>query len=250
VSGTGQRWGYVLGRIAGAWLDRISRTGSLSIASDDPALDRKQSCAALADRLLHDVNQGHVIVPFWSAHQLTIALLAAERHGLRPALSRFEIVADDSMGGEMMWQVGERLGLRMRRLHARGNPLRLEDLAQWMRNPCPFFIAVDGGGVYGTVPTGIVRLAARVESTIWPVAVRVSRKVRCPGLVADIPLRGTSVTVGVTTPLRVDRSAPVGAVADEMKRRLDLASELAGALLSSRYTSRGRSPRVRLGETD
>ncbi len=227
MSRVGRRYGGVLGRITGALLQRISRTGSLRVASDEPELDGQGSCAVLAERLLRDVDRGHVIVPFWSTDQLTIALLAAERHGLRPALSRFEIVADDSIGGEIMWRIGEKFGLRMRRIHVRGNPSRLEDLADWLRRPTPFFIAVDGGSVYGTVPTGIVRMAARLGSTMWPLAVHASRGVRIPGLIADIPLPRATIRVGVSRPLHVTRAASIAEVTADVKRRLDFASRLA-----------------------
>src|SRR5437899_227667 len=215
--------------MAGALLQRISRTGSLRVASEELELNGQGSCAGFAERLLRDVDRGHVIVPFWSSDQLTIALLAAERHGLRQALSRFEIVADDSMGGEIMWQVGEKFGLQMRRIHTRGNPSRLEDLAQWLRHPTPFFIAVDGGGVYGTVPTGIVRMAARLGSTVWPVAAHPSRHVRVPGIIADIPLPGTNVGVGVSRPIHVARSASIAEVTADVTKYLERASQLARA---------------------
>src|SRR5206468_10262909 len=141
----------------------------LTVVSRVPELDGARTCAAFSERLLADATRGHVIVPFWSAHQLTIGLLADERMGLRSALTKFEIVADDSFGGDIMWAIGEGLGLRMRRIHTRGNPQRLEDVGAWLRNPAPFFIAVDGGSKYGTVPTGIIRLAARAGSVVWPV---------------------------------------------------------------------------------
>ena len=229
MSRIGRRYGGVLGRMTGTLLQRISRTGSLRVASDELELNGHGSCAGLAERLLRDVDRGHVIVPFWSRDQLTIALLAAERHGLRRALSRFEIVADDSIGGEIMWRVGEKFGLQMRRIHARGNPSRLEDLAEWLRHPTPFFIAVDGGSVYGTVPTGIVRMAARLGSTVWPMAVHPRRRVRVPGIIADIPLPGTNLGVGVSRPLRVARAASIAEVTADVKQRLERASRLARA---------------------
>ena len=61
---------------------------------------------AFAARLLRDAANGHVIVPFWSALQVTIALLALERYGLRRALAQFEVVADESYAGEIMRVLG------------------------------------------------------------------------------------------------------------------------------------------------
>lgn len=232
LSGMHQQWGGVLGRVAGGFLRRVSLTGSVCIASDEPDLDRQRSCSGLAALLLRDAKRGHVIVPFWSRDQLTIALLADERHGLRPALSQFEIVADDSAGGEIMWQVGRKFGLRMRRIHTRGNPRRLEDLANWMRNPTPFFLAVDGGSVYGTVPSGIVRLAARLGSTVWPLAVQPSRRFRVPGLIADFPLTRATLGVGVARSLHVERRASIVDGTQELQRRLDIASRLARSCLA------------------
>jgi lysophospholipid acyltransferase (LPLAT)-like uncharacterized protein len=226
--------------MAGVFLRRISLAGSLCVASGEAELDRQESCGALSVALLRDVGRGHVIVPFWSSDQMTIALLAAERHGLRPALSEFEIVADDSMGGEIMWQIGRKFGLRMRRLHTRGNPQRLEDLANWMRNPKPFFIAVDGGSEYGTVPSGLIRLAARLGSTLWPVAIQASRRLKIPGLIADIPLPGANLGLGIASSLRLERKASIVDMNQELKKRLDLASALARSCIG-----RESSPRVR-----
>jgi lysophospholipid acyltransferase (LPLAT)-like uncharacterized protein len=178
-----------------------------------------------------DAATGHVIVPFWSAHQLSVALLATERFGFREVLDRFEVVVDDSFGGDMMRRVGTELGLRMRAIHTRGNPRRLEDLGGWLRHPTSFLIAVDGGTVYGQVPPGTIRLAARLGSTLWPLAVRVRRRFHCPGLIADIPLPGAALALAVETPLRIDRGMPVVAAAEDLTRRLDAASASARALL-------------------
>jgi len=219
------------GRTLARLVRRVSKAATLSVTSAVAELDGGQRCGPLAARLLRDAAAGHVIVPFWSAHQVTIALLAVERFGLRPALERFEVVADDSFGGEIMRHLGDELGLKMRPIHARGNPRRLEDVGTWLRDPAPFFIAVDGGSQYGTVPTGIVRLAGRLGSTIWPLAVRARRFARVPGLVAEIPLPGAAVALGVAAPLRVSRDVAVGTVAEDIRQRLEWASEAAAVRL-------------------
>ena len=170
-------------------------------------------------------------MPFWSAHQVTIALLAMERFGFQRALERFEVVADDSFAGQIMWVLGERFGLRMRRIHTRGNAKRLEDVGAWLRDPMPFFIAVDGGSAYGSVPTGIVRMAARLRSTVWPVAVQAEPCLHVPGLVADFPRPSSSVAFGIANPVRVERSTPVAAAAAELKHCLDTATAAARAAL-------------------
>jgi lysophospholipid acyltransferase (LPLAT)-like uncharacterized protein len=180
---------------------------------------------------LADADQGHVIVPFWSAHQLSIALLTEERFGLAALRRRFEVVADDSFGGEMMRQVGERFGLRMRPIHSRGNPERFNDVADWLRRPEPFLIAVDGASRYGTIPTGIVRLASRTKSTLWPLAVRSRAFVRIPGFVAEVPLPYAPIALGVAPPLKVEPGASVAAIADELRRRLNDATDAATAAL-------------------
>lgn len=172
-----------------------------------------------------------MIVPFWSAHQVTIALLAMERFGFRRALARFEVVADDSFAGQVMWVLGERFGLRMRRIHTRGNAQRLEDVGAWLRDPMPFFIAVDGGSAYGTVPTGIVRMASRLRSTLWPVAVQVRPSLHVPGLVADFPRPSSDVALGIANPIRIERSMPVATAAAGLKHCLDTATAAAHAAL-------------------
>ena len=232
------RWASILTPFLAASLRQMADRARLSITAAVPELDGAESCARFSDRLIADADNGHVIVPFWSAHQLTIALLAGRRSELRPALARFEIVADDSLGGEIMHGIGEGLGLKMRRIHTRGNAKRLEDVGAWLRNPASFFIAVDGGAAYGTVPTGIIRMAAKLGSTLWPVAVRARPVMRLPGLVADIPLPGCSAALAIAAPLRMERTVAVATGAAELKTRLDMASEAAAAALRRNQTPR------------
>lgn len=162
---------------------------------------------------------------------MTIALLALEQFGLRRALALFEVVADESLGGEIMRVLGDRLELGMRTIHVRGNAKRLEDVGAWMRDPRPFFIAVDGGSKYGTVPTGIVRMAARLRSTIWPVAIRARPSFRVPGLIADFPLPGAEIALGIASPLVIERSTPVAVAAEILKQSIDTATIAADAVL-------------------
>ena len=239
----------MLGSLLTRSLRATARTATLRVTSVEAELGQGDSCAPLADRLLRDAAAGHVIVPFWSAHQLVIALLAAERFGLGPALERFEVVSDDSFGGEMVQHIGDALGLRMRRIHASGSARRLADVSAWLRDPTPFFIAVDGDGRYGTVPTGIIRLAARLGSTLWPLAVQARPVLRCPGLVAALPLKGAAVGLAIDAPLRMERRALVVAASDELKRRLDAATAAARALLGAakaREAGREIRPRPRV----
>jgi hypothetical protein len=218
----------LLGHSAALGVERIGRHATLHVTAADRTLEG-DTCRAFAHRLVQDVASGHVIVPFWSAHQVTIGLLALERFGLRSALAHFEIVADDSFAGEIMNVMGKRLGLAMRRIHVRGNAKRLEDVGAWMRNPRPFFIAIDGGSEYETVPTGIIRMAARLRSTLWPLAVRALPSFHVPGLIADFPRRGSRVALGIASPFRVDRSVPVASTAMVLKHYLDTATVAADA---------------------
>jgi hypothetical protein len=235
-----ERWGAgVLGGVTAAAIRLVGRRATLHVTAADRSLESGQTCEPFAARLLQDAANGHVIVPFWSAHQVTITLLALEQYGLRRALARFEVVADESFAGEVMRVVGGRLGLAMRPIHVRGNAKRLEDVGQWMRNPKPFFIAVDGGSTYGTIPTGIIRMAARLRSTIWPIATRARPSRRLPGLIADFPFPGASVALGIANPLVVERSTPVATAADVLKHRIDVATLAADAAL-------GRAPGVDL----
>jgi hypothetical protein len=203
----------------------------------------------LAKCLLDDVSRGHAIVAFWSADQVSLALLANERFGLRPALDCFEIVADSSVGGEVMHGLGARLNLMMRNIHPVGDARRFEDVGAWMRKPGPFFLAVDGGASYGTVPTGIIRLASRLRSRIWPISVRAQRSVRMPGLIADIPMPNTSIALAVESPMVVDRSVPVAESAIDLKDRLDRATDLAQSTLTAGVASDRSAAKSNLGDS-
>lgn len=222
----------VVGRLAAAWVRTVARTVTLQVVGAQGAPGGGKSCAPLAAQLLRDAEQGHAMVPFWSAHQLSMALLADDRFGLRPALERFEVVADDSFGGNIMHALGASMNLKMRALHAQGDPRRLEDLGAWLRRPGPFFIAVDGGTTYGAVPTGTIRLAARLRSRLWPIAVRARPSFRIPGLVAEIPLPGAAVVLSIGAPMVVDRGTPVVAAAGELAHRLNTATHAATNVLA------------------
>lgn len=221
-----------VGRLAAGWVRAVARTATLRVVGAEGALGSGTSCAPLAAQLVRDTEQGHAIVPLWSAHQLAMAVLANERFGLRPALDRFDVVADDSFGGNMMHALGASMQLKMRSLHAQGDPRRLEDLGAWLRQPGPFFLAVDGGTTYGTVPTGTIRLAARLRSRLWPIAVRARPSFRIPGLVAEIPLPGATVVLAIGAPMVVERGTPVAAAASELAHRLNTATHAATNALS------------------
>jgi lysophospholipid acyltransferase (LPLAT)-like uncharacterized protein len=231
-----------VGKAVIASLSRVATTASLRIASTDPNWPAEGGSASLAETLLRDAACGHTIVPFWSAHQLTIALLTAERFGLNAVRDRFEVVVDDSLGGEIMRRVGERFGLRLRSLHARGNSKRFEDISAWLRSPEAFFIAVDGGSQYGSIPTGIIRLAMRLGSTLRPLAVRARPTIRLPGLVADIPLPGAALAIGVSPPLRLTRETSIRDAAEDLRRHLHTASQAAGELVGLRRSGSPSAP--------
>lgn len=214
------------------WLRHAASTTSASIAPTSVDMGIPD-LSALTHRILADADRDHVIVPFWSAHQLTIALLTNERLGLAALRHRFEVVVDDSFGGEMMRRVGESFGLTMRSLHSKGNPERFNDVADWLRRPSSFLIAVDGASPYGTVPTGIIRLASRMKSIVWPIAVRSRRSFRLPALVAEVPLPYSPIAVGVAPAFTVDRSIAVGAVAEDLRRRLNAATAAASAAVGA-----------------
>lgn len=215
------------------WLRWVASTTSIRIASTHADLTLAD-LDAVARRWLADVEHGHVIVPFWSAHQLTLALLTEDRFGLAALRHQFEVVADDSFGGEMMREVGERFDLRMRTLHSKGNPERFNDVAQWMRRPDSFLIAVDGASRYGTIPTGIIRLAARMRSTLWPIAICPRRYFRIPTLVAEVPLPVSPIALGIAPPMVVDRTQDVSVAAEELRVRLNEATAAAKASLEGR----------------
>jgi len=220
-----------VGGALAAVLRRVAWTAALSVTSTDGAVAVADGAGSVAERMLRDAAHGHVIVPFWSAHQLTIALLASERFGFREVLDRFEVVVDESFGGDIMRRLGAELGLKLRDIHTRGNPRRLEDVSAWLRDPTAFLIAVDGGRPYGRVPSGPIRLASRLASTVWPVAVCARPCTRVPGLVAEIPLPGAALGLAVGPRMRIDRATPVTAAAEQLTERLDAATLAARGLL-------------------
>jgi len=76
-------------------------------------------------------------------------------------------------------------------------------------------------------------------STLWPLAVRASRRLKLPGLIADIPMPGGRLGVGIASSLRLERKASIVDMNQELKRRLDLASALARSCIG-----RAESPRA------
>jgi hypothetical protein len=114
----------------------------------------------------------------------------------------------------------------------------LRDVGAWMRNPAPFFIAVDGGAHYGTVPTGLIRLASRLNSLVWPLAIRARFSVRVPGLVAEMPLPRARVAAAIAPPMRFDRSDNIATAAERVRQCLNSLTEGAAAHLKAARTTK------------
>jgi hypothetical protein len=74
-------------------------------------------------------------------------------------------------------------------------------------------------------------MAARLRSTLWPIATRARPSLRVPGLIADFPLPGAEVALGIANPLVFDRTVPVAIAADLLKQSIDTASVAADAVL-------------------
>ncbi len=115
---------------------------------------------------------GPVIVVYWTRDTMAVATLPYAAPVFRHVVERVRMVLDDTIGGRASAVYFHNLGGQCRLLALPGSHDRLRQLAQIMRERMSCAFAVDGGGPYQHVGTGVIGLAAALGAHIVPVVIR------------------------------------------------------------------------------
>jgi lysophospholipid acyltransferase (LPLAT)-like uncharacterized protein len=190
------------------------------------------SCEAAAERIravCEERSSG--IITYWVADSLAVTLLPFASAALGGALVDMEFLVDETFGGRVTAAVIGRAGGTTRMLALPGDPRRLHALRDVMRTPRKYGFAVDGGGPYGEVGTGIVGLAGTLGATILPLAAT-ARPAIGLGHASQVklPLPRCRLNLAVGLPLTVHRHADRRAIATQLREALrSLHAVLGGA---------------------
>jgi len=218
------------GRVLGAYAHIVARSVTCRWADargrllDDEALLSAFSCAS----------ERPAVAVYWIRDALSVVILPYARPVFRRILSGYRLLPDNTLGGRASAAYFRDLGGRYRLLALPGSRERLRQLAEVIREPVSCAFAVDGGGPYGHVGTGLVGLAVAINARILPIAV-----VATPAFVAApysrvrIPLPGSRIAGVVGDSIAVRRHVDRRHVAEEVKNSLNAIGEAARALARS-----------------
>lgn len=179
---------------------------------------------------LSDSLHGPTIVPFWNAHSILllscyVGLSAIQRWG-----SRFEAIADDSLGGIITQQVFKRLRIAPRLLRFVSPADRLEDIKGILRDRPNLLIAVDSHGPYRCVKPPIVRLARTYGARLVPISLSCDRGFRLFRRVSMIfPLPGSTVALAFGEPIDAAGPGSLQTLTESVNARLGELERHAGA---------------------
>lgn len=163
-----------------------------------------------------------VVVVYWGADAVAVALLPfLERAFLDAARSR-EFLFDETFGGRVCAALMQQLGSRYVMLAPPGRPERLEHLGAVMRRGGSYALAVDGGGPYFRVGSGIATLARTLKAFVVPIAAVATRAlpwVHRSGISFPLPFGEVRVAIGRPVDgLGGDRHAVVGEIQRSLER--------------------------------
>jgi len=174
---------------------------------------------------------GPTVVVYWIRDAMAVVTLPYARPVFRRILSEFRLLPDDTVGGRASAAYFRDLGGRYRLLALPGTRERLRQLAQVIREPISCAFAVDGGGPYGHVGTGLIGLAAAINARILPIAVVAKPSiVAAPSSRVRIPLPLSRVVGVVGESLRVQRHSDRRQIAEQVRSSLNALGAAAGIL--------------------
>jgi lysophospholipid acyltransferase (LPLAT)-like uncharacterized protein len=199
------------------YLRSLARCGVARYVDDggrllDPG-DVRRALAPRAD--------GRPLLPvYWGADAVAIALLPFLEATFLEAAQRLTFLFDETFGGRVCAGLVAQLGSQSVMLARAGRPERLEHLSFVMRRGGSFALAVDGGGPYFRVGTGVASLARALKAVVVPLACTATPAV--PWLHRSgisFPLPRCRVTAAIGRP--IDASRPRQTVVEEIQAALD-----------------------------
>ena len=158
------------------YLRVVARRSALCVIDvEGRALDARAVQAALCERT---PGGRPVIVVYWGADAVAVALLPFLSRAFLDATRSRRFLFDETFGGRVCAALIGQFGAQCAMLARAGHPQRLEQLVKVMRHGGALAFAVDGGGPYFRVGSGVGSLARTLKAIVVPVAAVPSRAVR------------------------------------------------------------------------
>jgi lysophospholipid acyltransferase (LPLAT)-like uncharacterized protein len=146
-----------------------------------------------------------LIVTYWIADALAVAMLPFVNEAFRELLHVVTCVVDDTFAGRVAGRFIDNIGGRAMLVALPGEPERLRQVHSLIRSRTSCGFPVDGGGPYGEVGTGIIALATALRAPIVPIAA-VARPALLPVHRSRVrlPMPNAALIVGIGESLHVD----------------------------------------------
>jgi len=217
ASGSGQAIEAVAARVLSRYLRSTARWGVARYVDErGRALDSVDVRGALASRA-----DGRPLLPvYWGADAIAVATLPFLGPPFLEAARRITFLFDETFGGRVCAGLVNQLGGQSVMLAPAGRPERLEHLSLVLRRGGSFAFAVDGGGPYFRVGTGVASLARALKAFVVPLACAATPAI--PWLHRSgisFPLPRCRVTAAIGRP--IDGSGPRQTVVEEIQAALD-----------------------------
>jgi hypothetical protein len=196
-------------------------TDSLGRALDD---------AALLQIFESRKSDGPIVVVYWIRDAMSVVALPYARPVFRRILRGIRLLPDDTPGGRATAVYFQNLGGRVYLLDLPGTDARLRQLTRVLRERTSCAFAVDGGGPYGHVGTGLIGLAAAIGARIIPIAVWCTPAlIAAPHSRVRVPLPFAKMAGVLGEEIVVERKGNRRATADHVQVELERLGDLARA---------------------
>lgn len=231
---TGSRVDAVAVRLLERYLRVVARRGHARVVGAGGAV---LGAAAITRGLASRAPDRPRLIAYWGADALAIASLPFLERAFLDAVREVTFLFDDTFGGRVCAGLIDQLGGRCVMLARPGRPERLEQLRDVVRRGGSYAFAVDGGGPYFEVGSGIATLARTLRAHVVPVAAAASTAV--PWVHRSrisFPLPGCRITTAIGEPID-------GVALDRARVAADLQASLVqlGARVRERSRARGWS---------
>jgi lysophospholipid acyltransferase (LPLAT)-like uncharacterized protein len=175
---------------------------------------------------------GRILLVYWIADGVAVGFLPFLDCVFEEAARAIRFLYDDTFWGRVCARFHGRLGGCCTILAPKGTAARLSQIRSLMGAPASYALAIDGGGPYRVVGTGLSALAAALDASIVPIAVATR-----PAMVVArrsgvrLPLPAARVAVAIGDHISVTRDANRCGITADVMRALNALAVLAAGIL-------------------